>query len=204
MAVDLSLDARGVDRIIQAVGKGYEPANLDRSALRRAIDESAKSAEIISAYRQGTPLRYQIKRLKQIRKTAQQLASSLEVKDVTTDMIQQGLGEPPLAMISRLIIALEVIEHVLGDLKPSKWGNPTANEWFAGVELPCVFEEHFYRKTGRSRNKDGKADGPCVRFIATTMLELGTQYSSESITRVMTRLRPLRDRRRLLRQSNAT
>ena len=81
---------------------------------------------------------------------------------------------------------------------------PNAKEWLAGVELPCVFEEHFHRKPGRSRNKDGEADGPCVRFIATTMLELGKQYSAESIPRVMTRLRALRDRRRLVRQSNAT
>jgi hypothetical protein len=70
--------------------------------------------------------------------------------------------------------------------------------------LPCVFEEHFHRKPGGSRNKTNKkGDGPCVRFIEATMRELGKPYSPASILRAMTRLRGLKDSRSRVRQ-NAT
>ena len=109
-------------------------------------------------------------------------------------------------MVSRLIVDIvEAIERALGNPQPRQWDNPTAKEWLAGAELPCVFEEHFRRKPGGSRNKTHKkGGGPCVRFIEATMRELGMRYSPASILRTMTRLRDLRDRRRLVRQGNAT
>jgi hypothetical protein len=213
MAGEMPLDEHGIDKIIAAVRSNYVPPNLDRSALRRAIDESEKSAKIISANRRGARARKRLKRLKQIRETAEQLASLLEVKDDASDPIEklwsksaQRLGDWPLALVSRLIVDhVEAIEHALSNAEPSQWGNPTANEWLAGAELPCVFEEHFRRKPGGSRNKTHKkGDGPCVRFIEATMRELGVRYSPASILRTMTRLRALRDHRRLVRQGKVT
>ena len=100
----------------------------------------------------------------------------------------QRLGEWPLALVSRLIVDhVEASEHALSNAEPRQWGNPTANEWLAGAELPCVFEEHFHRKPGGSRNKTyKKGGGPCVRFIEATMHELGVRYSPASILRTMT------------------
>jgi len=209
----MPLDEHGLDKIIKAVGSRYVPATLDRSALRRAIHESDKSAEIISADRRGARARKRLKRLKQVRETAKQLASLLEVKDDASDMIEnlwsksaRPLGEWPLALVSRLIVdVVEASEHALSNPEPRQWANPTANEWLAGAELPCVFEEHFRREPGVSRNKTHKkGSGPCVRFIEATMRELGVCYSPASILRTMTRLRDLRDRRRLVRQGKAT
>jgi hypothetical protein len=202
VAVDMPLDERGLGKIIEAVGRRYIPATLDRSALRRAIDKSKKSAETISKNRHGARARKRFERLKQILEAAKRLASLLEVTDDASDMVQRLCGEWTLAMVSRLIVDIEALVHVLsdGDREPSQWGNPTTNEWLAGAELPCVFEEHFCRKPGASWNKaHKKAGGPCVRFIEATMLELGKPYSTASILRAMTRLRALRKSRRLVR-----
>ena len=173
----MPLNKRGLDKIIIAVGKNFVPADLDRSALRRAIDDSEKSAEIIAVQRHGAPARKLLKQFKQVRETTDQLALLLDAKNDASDLIQELCGEWPKAMVSRLIVDVEALEWVLGNREFPQ--GPNAKEWLAGVELPCVFEEHFHRKPGRSRNKDGEPDGPCVRFIATTMLELGKQYSLE-------------------------
>ena len=160
----MSLDERGLDKIIKAVGKKFVPAGLDRSALRRAIDDSEKSAEIIAVHRRGARARKLLKRLKQVRETAEQLAVLLDTKDDASDLIQELCGEWPKAMVSRLIVYVEALEDVLGDGKPSQWGNPSANEWLAGVELPCVFEEHFHREPGGSRKQGPQSWRPLCTF----------------------------------------
>ena len=202
----MPLNERGLDTIIKAVGsRKYKPPTLDRSALRRAIDESEKSAEIISAYRRGARARKLFQRLKQVHETGKQLAVLLDAKDdaAASDLIQELCGEWPKAMVSRLIVNVEALQHVLSDGAPSQWGNPNANEWLAGVELPCVFEEHFHKEPGGSRNKTRKkGGGPCVRFIEATMRELAKPYSTASILRAMTRLRVLRGVRSRARQRN--
>jgi hypothetical protein len=200
VAVDMPLDERGLDKIIEAVGRRYIPATLDRSALRRAIDKSKESAETISKNRHGARARKRFERLKQILEAAEQLESLLKVQDDASHMIRKCFGEGPRVTVIRLIGEVEALLHVLSDHEPSQWGNPTTNEWLAGVELPCVFEEHFCRKPGASRNKAHReGDGPCVRFIKATMLELGKLYSPASILRAMTRHRALRKSRRLVR-----
>jgi hypothetical protein len=169
-------DEHGIDRIIEAVRSRYVPATLDRSALRRAIQMSDKLAELISAHRNGARARKRLKRIKQFREMAKELASWFEIKDDASDMIEKNWtisvplpDEWPLALVSKFIVAVaEAGENMLSDPEPSQWGNPTVKEWLAGVELPCVFEEYFLRKPGSSRNLAGKAGGPCVRFIAST------------------------------------
>jgi hypothetical protein len=197
----MSLDKSSLDKIIEAVGKKFVPAGLDWSALRRAIDDSEKSAELIAVHRRGARARKLLKRLKQVRETAELLAVMLDTKDDASDLIQELCGEWPKAMVSRLIVNVEALEQVISDGKPSQWGNPNANEWLAGVELPCVFEEHFHRKPGGSRNEARKAGGPCVRFIEATMRELGKPYDPASVLRAMTRLRALQASRSLVRQT---
>jgi hypothetical protein len=81
-------------------------------------------------------------------------------------------------------------------------GESQCKEWLAGVELPCVFKEHFHREPGGSRNKARKIGGPCVRFIEATMRELGKPYGPASILRAMTRLRALQASRSLVRQTS--
>jgi hypothetical protein len=200
VAVDMPLDERGLDKIIEAVGRKYITATFDRSALRRALGKSEKSAETISKNRHGARARNRLTRLKQILEAAEQLESLLKVQDDASEMIRKCFGEEPIVTVIRLIGEVEALLHVLSDHEPSQWGNPTTNEWLAGAELPCVFEEHFCRKPGASRNKaHKKGDGPCVRFIEATMLELGKPCSTASILRAMTRLRALRENRRLSR-----
>jgi len=202
MVVDMYLDAQALDRIIQAVGKRYSPTKLDRFALRRELDKSEKSAELISVNRHGARSRARLKRLKQIRESAERLSSLLQFNDDATAVIlhlQQDLSETTLTTITRLIISIDSLEHMLSEGAGSPYGNPTPVEWLAGVELPCIFEEHFHRNPGGSRTAAGRPDGPCVRFVVSTLRELGFQYSAESILRAMTRLRTLRRHRRQVR-----
>lgn len=198
----MPLNEHGLDKIIKAVGRKFEPADLDRAALRHAIHESEKRAEIISVHRRGAPARKLLKQLTQVRETATQLAVLLSTKDDASDLIQELCGEWPKAMVGRLIVDVEALEHVLGDRGFPQ--GPNAKEWLAGVELPCVFEEHFHRKPGGSRNKTRKkGGGPCVRFIEAAMRELAKPYSTASILRAMTRLHVRRDARSRVRQRNA-
>jgi hypothetical protein len=195
----------GVDRIIAAVGHKYVPDTLDRSALRRAINESEKRAKIISANRHGARARNRLKRVRGIRDAAKELASLLEVKDDASDLIDEICGEWPQTTVRWLIAYCAAIEEVFGKLKASRWGNPTVNEWLAGAELPCVFAEHFRRPPGGSRNKTyQKGGGPCVRFIEATMRELGRLYSAASIVRALTGQHRLREHLLLVRQGKPT
>jgi hypothetical protein len=201
----MPLDERGLNKIIEAVGRRYTPTTLDRSALRRALDKSEKSAETISKNRHGARARKRIERLKQILEVVEQLELLLKAQDDASHIIRECFGEGPLVTVIQLIGEVEALLHVLSDHAPSQWGNPTTNEWLAGAELPCVFEEYFCRKPGASRNKaHKKGGGPCVRFIEATMLELGRPYSTASILRAMTRLRALRESRRLSRIKRGT
>ena len=198
----MPLNERGLDQIIRAVGKNFVPADLDRSALRRAIDESENFAEIISVHRRGARARKLLKQLKQVRETTDHLALLLDAKNDASDLIQKLSGEWPKVIVSRLIVDVEALEHVLGKGKPPQGRNPSAKEWLAGVELPCVFDENFHRKPGGSRSKAGKAGGPCVRFIEATMRELGKPYDPVSILRAMTRQRAQQASRSRVRQTN--
>ena len=174
----MSLDKRSLDKIIEAVRKKFVPAGLDRSALRHAIDESEKRAEIISVHRRGARARKLLKKLKQVRETAEQLAGLLNTKDDAGDLIQELCSEWPKAMVSRLIVNVEALEQVLSDGKPSQWGNPSANEWLAGVELPCVFEEHFHREPGGSRNKARQSWRPLCTFHRSHHARIGQALRS--------------------------
>jgi hypothetical protein len=73
---------------------------------------------------------------------------------------------------------------------------PSLFEWMAGVSLPLVYERHFLRRAGRSRNAKGEPSGPMVRFIEATLKELGLPGKRESIVRAFSRLQRQRDEER--------
>ena len=93
---------------------------------------------------------------------ANQLAEWLEVKDDARDLIEkvwsrQRPNEWPLELVSGVIVDIGMAcEDTLSnaDAEHPQWRNPNANEWLAGAELPCVFEEHFGRRPGVSRVHD--------------------------------------------------
>ena len=51
--------------------------------------------------------------------------------------------------------------------------HPSELEWLAGVSLPLVYEQHFRRRAGRSRNA-GEPSGPTVRFCPGNAAGSGT------------------------------
>ena len=187
----MSLDKRSLDEIIKAVGKKFEPADLDRSALRRAIDESEKRAEIISAHRRGARARKLLKRLKQVRETAEQLAVLLNTKDDASDLIQELCGEWPKAMVSRLIVYVEALEQVLSDGKPSMRGIPMqmsgSPAWNCRVYSKNIFTESPVARETRPAKLAApvyvSSKPPCANWASPTI--------RASILRAMTRLRAL-------------
>lgn len=161
---------------------------------------SKPGAETIALYRPGARLHNCIKELKTIGKAAEKLVLLLNVNSDAVNIIVKLLGERPRAENSLLIGGVKAIVDTMEHKAWSKHGNPTHAEWLAGVELPCIFEEHFKRPAGKSRNND-KPAGPCVRFIETSMTEMGMKYSGESIMRAMTKYRLLRPLRRDIRRT---
>jgi len=101
------------------------------------------------------------------------------------------------ANINEFVILIQEIERsfeLLAREFAAHGSWPTAAEWLGGAALPCVYEEHFHKSPGRSWGRDGKADGPCVRFIKATMTEMAVPYEPSSIIRTMTKWRPFQRR----------
>jgi hypothetical protein len=121
---------------------------------------------------------------------------------------------PPMSQPLTLVSLLEQLRRAIADTEKiqqsinEKWRSGhkrdpslrrrrlTAKEWLAGVALPLSFERHFRLPAGRSRGKAGKPSGPMVRFISTTMQELGLTYADESIVKAYSLRAPLRAQRR--------
>src|SRR5262249_49172793 len=82
----------------------------------------------------------------------------------------------------------------------------STKEWLAGKKLPEIFERHFLKRAGISRDSDAKggprkADGPYIRFAVAALQELkitngGVPYSGETIARALTDVRAGRVRRK--------
>jgi hypothetical protein len=173
----MSLDERGLAKIIEAVGKNFVPAGLDRSALRRAIDESEKHAEIVAVHRRGARARKLLQKLKQVHETAGQLAVLLNTKDDASDLIQKLYGEWPKAMVSRLIVVVETLEQLLSDSKPSQWGNPSAKSgspaWNCRVCSKNIFTESPVARETRPAKLAARvyvsSKRPCANWASPTV-----------------------------------
>jgi hypothetical protein len=217
---------QAVDRILEAVGKQHIPPNLDREALRIDIGRAYYSRDHAFDLCRGSEARDRVKRLRRWDKAVKELATEIEDDDLARAGINEflkrlwprplsplmpsslPLSPPPIGVflehLQRAIAATERLEKGKAD----KWRNghkhdpilrrrrPTEKEILAGVKLPLVFEWHFLKRAGRSRDKAGKPSGPMVKFIGATMKELGLPYSDEAIVRAYSLRAPLREEER--------
>jgi hypothetical protein len=187
-----------IERILAEVPSKFVPANLDRSALRTAIQEAAAGRDAFERIHSGRRARANAKILKDIREGAQTLAALLEEDDEIKHVIQTAFRSVfrDLTLLSGVAAILEQRSG-----KPSQDARSvddriaSANEWLAGVGLPLAFEECFHRKAGRARS-GGKPGGPTVSFVAAVMLEMGIPLKAETIVRAMTRHSKILERRR--------
>jgi hypothetical protein len=198
----MSIDDRAIDRILAAVGRKFVSTDLDRPAMRDAIEKAWATKRKIDEYRPGPRARECSKQLAGIYEAAAALLSLLTTDNDASEWVTKIYPEAALS-VRRLVVVVDSIKGKLDESAKETTANyarvPTAAEWFAGVELPCIYQECFDRKAAVSRNA-GKPDGPCVRFVKAVLAEMKLPFADESIARAMTRFAELRERRRLVRQ----
>jgi hypothetical protein len=149
-------------------------------------------------------------RLKKVRRILQAVAKSDALIDsdpyisATVNKINSPFQVPP---IKDVLLRLRRLERSLAWLS-EQWRSkvdvpnnlrdrrPTEREWLSGVSLPLVYERHFLRRAGRSRNAEGDPTGPMVDFVDAALIELGRPYARESIVRAFARLSTQRTDRR--------
>jgi hypothetical protein len=191
-----------LDRILAKIGKKFIPDDLNRMALWFAIKQAVDDKKHFDRFRSKARTHAIIKSMKRVRNAAESLAAIIRENEDTIELLAEQL-----ASIEDLIVRLSNIEELLTKSNVSIRARydriPSANEWLAGLELPLIFEDFFYRKPGRSRVND-KPSGPAVRFIAAVMREIDSPLAEETIVRAMTRFSELRKRRQVVRRRNST
>jgi hypothetical protein len=201
----ISDDAIG--RILDAVGEGFVPADLDRSALCAAIEQAWASREIIEKNRPGPRLKKCLEQLDGVHEAANSLLSVLtadnNATELVTELLPNGVSNVELLANAAKALRQTFSEHIETTRKNYQHRIPTAVEWLAGVELPCIYEEFIDLAAGRSRaNKSGKPSGPMVRFIAAVLNKAQLRAEDETIVRAFSRLSGVRKRRMALRRDH--
>jgi hypothetical protein len=176
------LNGDALDRIISAVGSAPP---LDREKLRADLEWLPDWRTILKS----NPKQKRAD-LERILTAAKRLKGQL-IGDAWSSIASRLsiIETDPRDVLAQLIDAVgrivgEIDNCAMQAAKRSKPESPL--EVIAGKLLPSIFERHFNRARGRSR-KDGTPDGPCVRFVKQSMMELGMPYDGESIIRAMSR-----------------
>jgi hypothetical protein len=212
--------AQAIDRILKAVGKEHVPYDLDRQALCRDIADAYSARDHEFDLLGGSESRQRLEALRRMRDLSKKLIALLKA-DVGLDgmigavLARAGIIMPgyPMSRPLTLVTFLEQLHRAAGEIEEiqgrinKKWRgghkhDPSLRgrrlnekEWLAGVMLPLLFEMHFLKRAGRSRDKAGRPSGPMISFIAATMHELGLRYSPESIAKAYSLRAPLRKER---------
>lgn len=207
-----------LERILDAVGKKFVPADLNRAALMDDLEHAAREFRLGQHYRKA-PAEKQEK-LKRMARYAQMLinalrdddvarialealpdnvrramlASNFDLTDFFAALVEAPEGktlEPDERKLSqRLVAALSTLveaptQHMRGRdkltaLKRSMGvGDASAFRWLVGVTFPEIYERHFKRMAGVSRNAAAKVRGPYVRFVKAALSELGISKSGK-------------------------
>ena len=190
-----------LDRILAKIGKKFIPDDLNRMALWIAVKQAADDKKNVDRYRSKARTHAIVKSMKRVRNAAESLAAVIKENEDTRELLVEQL-----ASIQQLIGSVSNIVQLLTRSNVAIRARydriPSANDWLAGIELPLIFEDFFYRKPGRSRVND-KPGGPAVRFIAAVMSEIGSPLAEETIVRAMTRFSEVRKRRQVVRRRNS-
>ena len=198
------IDMRALDRILAKVGQRFVPTNLDRIALRDAIEKAVKAKEIVDKSRPGTRSKAIGANAKRIREALKSLYALLRENSDVYELITQSAPSISDDILRWMVIARSVEQtwDLHEDVKRRYPRFPSPREWLAGVELPLIFEDCFHREARRSRSGK-KPSGPTVQFVAAVMTEIAMPFTAESVVRAMTRLAELRNRRRAVRNNDS-
>jgi hypothetical protein len=201
-----------IDRIVKAVG------NAPFGEMQLAADINRASHELPAYSKmpidlvlvEGSDAHKRLRKVRRIRQNAEKVAILIESDPyvrATINKISTPFDIPP---IKQLLLKLRSLEDSLEYLAkqwrskadvPENLRNrrPSQLEWLAGVSLPLIYERHFLRQAGRSRNvSSGEPSGPMIRFVEATLKELGGQkFKRESIARAFTRYTSQRNAERV-------
>jgi hypothetical protein len=195
--------AAAIARIAQAVGRVPHNANQLATEIFDACVEMRSQLDPLEARKASERLKKVRRIVKGVRKYDELIDSDPHISAA----INQARGVR-LSPAKELLLELIVLESSLVKLE-ANWRDkadlpvdlrsrrPSELEWLAGVSLPLVYERHFSRRAGRSRNSKGRPSGPCVKFVEATLEELSLPYEPESIMRAFTRLKPQREDARM-------
>jgi hypothetical protein len=159
---------------------------------------------------EGSKAQKRLDKVKRIAKALKKQAELISRDPYLEATVNQGRTPFEMPIILQLLLKLRSLEESLellakqwrakadvpenlGRRRPSQLDRPSQLEWLTGVSLPLVYERHFGRRAGRSRNVKKEVGGPAVRFIEAVLGELGLKYKRESIVRAFTKLTAQRD-----------
>lgn len=191
-----------IARIIKSVGKHPGKHPSDEVRLAADIYQAYIEAPLEIDPDDSSKAKNRLNSVKAILKGVENQCARIAADPYLSSTINKANGVQP-APITSVLFQLRSLEIALSS-RAQKWRSkanlppelkgrrPTELEWLAGVSLPLIYERHFLSRAGRSRNTDGKPDGPSVRFTGATLEELDMSYSRESIARAFTRMAPFR------------
>lgn len=208
--VPLLVTSRQLQRILDAVGARFIPADLDRERLAADLSRGVFGYEVRRLFHKPPTEQAVQGRLERLSKAADWLENELPTHRNRLDWeVLNILDNEEGAFhgsVTRFCAHLRWLKSVVARARnrdravitPSikqPWG---AEYWFFGEELPAVFERHFGRKAGRSRPPSGGlASGPYIRFALAVAVLLGLRkstgqlYGAETIVRAVQRYRKL-------------
>jgi hypothetical protein len=181
-----SLNAQSIDRIIAAVG--LEPDDLNRDELLFEIDLVADfyRAHISLHSKEGQRLRQ--RSAAAIARHAGELLRHLDAADDELrarirDPLRRGLAAQGFNQVIAGLHDLKAIaEYEADPPSPPDQIDATPLKYLITITLADVYEQHFRKRPGRSRSRDGSTIyGPYVRFVRAVLAEIGESASPETI-----------------------
>ena len=183
--------AAAIARIVEAVGIAPDDEIRLATDIHRAYCERPNYGEapIGLVLLGASEAQARLKTVRSIPAAGEKLGALIDADRYISATVNEFDTPFHIPVVQQLLLKLRSLENVLDGLA-KKWRSkadlpenlkdrrPSRREWLAGVSLPLVFERHFVRRAGRSRNM-GKPSGPCVKFIEATLGELGLPYARE-------------------------
>jgi hypothetical protein len=197
--------AAAINRILKAVGE--VPTNNEIRLATDIYEAYIRAIVVLDPLEisRGAGRLEKLRRIVEAIKKLDTLVASDFFISATINKVDTPFGMPP---IKRMLLDADILKNELtrfasqwqrhkADLwRGLKSRGPSELEWLMGVSFPLVYERHFLRRAGRSRNAKGEPSGPMVRFIEATLKELGLPRKRESIVRAFSRLQRQRDEER--------
>lgn len=182
-----------IDRILDAVGKRWRPPTLNREALTADLERAARAYPIRHLLDHQPSDLAMRKRAERINSAARRLASLLPAFDSSGGecdplmrlFLMTGVDDGrDSSSIRGAIESVPLIvagsDKILRDFRSLGWGgHRSAESWLIGEALPKIYERHFARSFGMSRNEvTRQPDGPGIRFVvsALSVMEVVTGY----------------------------